>query len=152
MILAILIVMWTLCALLMYRNARVFQYRTELNHRISDLAQDDITSSLPWEWRYEEFNKVDYNSMLYKFWKPFDSFYTDRRFMEPPVIPKKVITQKRGKPDGQLAKRTKPKSGSNTQVKRPGHLQKDGAKGRKTPKATPSPRPAKVDRVRRPRK
>lgn len=60
---------------LMIRNDCTYRYRTQLLKRVSEAAQKDIGYGRDWEWRYEEFNRVTYERMMYTFWKPLRSFY-----------------------------------------------------------------------------
>ena len=56
------------------RNQTVYDYRSRIIEII--FSKDD------WKWRHKEFRKVSYNEMVYKFWKPLDSFYKDKKFLK----------------------------------------------------------------------
>ena len=64
------------------RNNQVRDYRKGLLGRIAILANEDAANNRNWEWRYEKYNEVGYDEMLFKFWKSFDSFYLDKSFLE----------------------------------------------------------------------
>jgi hypothetical protein len=66
---------------MLYRNKKVFNYKMKLLDKVSSLAQKDSLADREWKWRYEVFTSVSYNEMLYKFWKPLDSFYKDKSFI-----------------------------------------------------------------------
>jgi hypothetical protein len=65
-----------------HRNKRVFEYRANLLADISRAAKKDIAKGRDYRWRYEQFEEVNYGAMVWNFWKPLDSFYTDRSFVE----------------------------------------------------------------------
>ena len=75
-----LLVMFVFLMFLGYRNSRVFKYRMELIDKLSEAAKKDIDAGLDPQWRYAEFNKVTYNEMVYRFWKPLDNFYEKNLF------------------------------------------------------------------------
>lgn len=66
----------------MWRNIRVFKYRGELLALLSAAAKDDAEKGKQWMWRYEYYDTCTYNEMMFKFWKPLSSFYTNRTFIE----------------------------------------------------------------------
>lgn len=60
----------------MYRNNRVLEYRMRIINKIFQKGTEDIENGQPVpRWRMEEFDKVSYNEMVYKFWRKIDSFY-----------------------------------------------------------------------------
>lgn len=71
------------CVYLQRRNERVYDFRTVLRDRVSRAAKQDIAAGRPWEWRHEEFGKISYNAMVFKFCKPLDSFWKDKSFLDP---------------------------------------------------------------------
>lgn len=68
-------------SLVMVRNALVLRYRTNLLDKVSTLAQSEAYGA--WEWRFDVFESVPYYEMVFKFWKPLDSFYPDKSFIQP---------------------------------------------------------------------
>ena len=62
------------------RNEMVFRYRGTLLDDISRGARADIGAGHPWGWRYEAYDTVDYNAMVWQFWRRFDSFYPNQSF------------------------------------------------------------------------
>lgn len=64
------------------RNNRVLRYRRDVLNRISDAAYIDIEHGNPWVWRYTLYDSVSYDEMLYKFWRPLDSFYPNELFAD----------------------------------------------------------------------
>ena len=69
---------------LLARNNAVYGYRADLLAKVSRAARSDINQGRPgWEWRYDAFQAVDYNRMVWCFWRPLDSFYPDRSFVDP---------------------------------------------------------------------
>ena len=57
------------------RNDAVHRERLKVIDDISKLADEDIRRDLPWEWRYEAYEKISYNKMFFTFWRPVSSFY-----------------------------------------------------------------------------
>jgi hypothetical protein len=46
------------------------------------LALKDLTTGKD-DWkRFEEFNEIPYNSMVFKFWKPVKSFYKNHKCLQ----------------------------------------------------------------------
>lgn len=81
----ILIFIFLLTTVLVYigiRNTSVYNYRIRLNEKVSDRARADIRQNRDWRWRYEMLNEVSYDEMMFKFWRPLDSFYPDKSFIE----------------------------------------------------------------------
>ena len=66
---------------LAYRDNRVSKYKRILMARIFELTRTDPLND--WEWRWQEFDRVSYYEMMFKFWKPVGSFYQDRSFLKP---------------------------------------------------------------------
>ena len=62
------------CLYMLYRNDRVFEYRTAL--------AEQVFSFVDYKWRQEVLNSVSYGDMTKKFWKPLDSFYPDKSFIK----------------------------------------------------------------------
>lgn len=63
-----------LCALIMaflvfllFRNEAVYRYRKEL--------MEEFFQKEDWVEKLKEFRSVPYQEMIYKFWKPLNSFY-----------------------------------------------------------------------------
>jgi hypothetical protein len=76
----IFIILLTLYILL--RNERISEHQSQILQIIRDKAEQDIQNEREWEWRYDDYSKVSYTDMVLRFWKPIDSFYTDKRFLE----------------------------------------------------------------------
>lgn len=79
--LSILGIGWSIAG--MFRNVQVFKYRIKILKAVHLACQADIDSGHPWEWRHEEFDKVSYNEMAIKLWKPLNSFWEDKSFIDP---------------------------------------------------------------------
>ena len=63
---------------LQIRNIKVLKYRKDLILKAGILDLNDIQDGkIPW--RLDEIGKVDFDEMLYKFWRPLDSFYRGTR-------------------------------------------------------------------------
>lgn len=63
------------------RLHQVAEYRKKLLITIGMLAQQDIIAGKNYKWRLEMFEKVSFDDMLWKFWKPLDSFYEHKNFL-----------------------------------------------------------------------
>lgn len=74
------LIVLAVCSLVTVRNALVLRYRTNLLDKVSTLAESDADGD--WEWRFETLESVSYDEMVLKFWKPLDSFYPDKSFIE----------------------------------------------------------------------
>lgn len=68
---------------MMFRNNQVFNYRMGLLTDIRKASNADILARRPWRWRYDTMDTVSYNYQMIHFWKPVDSFYTDKSFLDP---------------------------------------------------------------------
>ena len=64
------------------RNCLVNRYRGILLQGITKKSKEDIENEKEWKWRYDEFDEVTYDEMMYKFWKPLSSFYEDKSFYQ----------------------------------------------------------------------
>ena len=63
-----------LLLLLMLRGTKVSKFRRELVLKAGFLDLNDVQDGkIPW--RLDEIEKVSFDEMLYKFWKPLESFY-----------------------------------------------------------------------------
>lgn len=67
---------------MMFRTIRVAEYRRNLLNQLSDAGHDDIKNRRPWYWRFNAFEQVSFDEMVFKFWKPIRSFYADLSFTE----------------------------------------------------------------------
>ena len=74
---AIVVILSGLCLI---RNRGVYQYRMALLANVSRANLRDIDAGRPWRWRYDVFDSVSYNTMVWQFWRRFDSFYPDQSF------------------------------------------------------------------------
>lgn len=77
---ALLILNLIVCIGFIHRNNEVFRYRREMIQYMHDLNMNDIENLRPFTWRYKLFNDVSYEEMLWKFWKPIDSFWDLDKF------------------------------------------------------------------------
>lgn len=77
------------------RNNQVHSYRTKLINNIADKNLEDLDklrviesytelcnalSIYDWKQRWDEYESVSYDDMVFKFWKPLDSFYKDKGY------------------------------------------------------------------------
>lgn len=68
---------------LLVRNQCVYRFRGNLLRRISIAAQRDIAcGDCEWSRRYDAFDAVSYNKMVWQFWKRLTAFYPDTSFAE----------------------------------------------------------------------
>jgi hypothetical protein len=76
------------CLVELARNERVFRFRGELLAAIHQAIEQDFAHGLyfNWQWRYTAFDAVSYDDMVRQFWRPMESFYPDRRFIEATVL------------------------------------------------------------------
>ena len=86
LIVPILLMVFTL--IIMIRNGKVFDWRMEKLNEVSSLAKQDIDQGFSWIWRYDELSSAPYASMVWKFWKPMESFYDNLDFLNPEVVRK----------------------------------------------------------------
>jgi hypothetical protein len=90
-----LVAILVLCAIglagslaMLARVIYVFSYRVRLLVLIDSAAQADIWSGRIGSvddlmWRLDYFNRIDYDTMVHRFWQPLDSFYPDKAFITP---------------------------------------------------------------------
>lgn len=45
-------------------------------------ACEDIKADRDWRWRYTELEKLSFDEMSRKFWRPLESFITDDKFLK----------------------------------------------------------------------
>ena len=67
------------------RNQAVYEYRRNLILELDMLYKADVALGGNWRWRYNVFHSVEYSDMMLKFWKPLDSFYPDKSFLDPTI-------------------------------------------------------------------
>lgn len=60
----------------MIRNTQVYNYRLRLLDTINQAGP------LDWHWRLKVYDSVSYSQMLCQFWRPLDSFYPDKAFID----------------------------------------------------------------------
>lgn len=73
----------TFSIFMMIRTFRVHAFLTSVLEIVSIKGQEDIDAGRNWEWRYEELDKVSFDSMMVRFWKPLKvkSFWKDDSFL-----------------------------------------------------------------------
>lgn len=71
-----------MCLVMLKRNDNVFKYRNHISELMFDAGEDDIENNREWKWRLEIYKTVTYRDMMRKFWKPLDTFYPDKSFIE----------------------------------------------------------------------
>jgi len=64
-----------------FRNAKIYKYRMKLIEQIALRCDEDIDNEQGWKWRWDVFESVSYDEMMYKFWKKLDDFYPDKTFI-----------------------------------------------------------------------
>jgi hypothetical protein len=69
--------------ILWVRNDQVYRYRTTLIVKVSEAAEKDALAGAEWMWRFNEFDRVGYQRMMWQFWRSLDSFYPDKSFARP---------------------------------------------------------------------
>lgn len=78
-VISLLFVLTLCCLLALIRNNQVYIYRTKILQDITFKTQEDVNNNTYNKedplWRYKEYDKVSYDDMCRKFWKPLDSFY-----------------------------------------------------------------------------
>lgn len=70
-----------ICAYLLLRNMQVFDYLNALNDLVYEQSKKDIRNNRDPSWRRKVLNSVKYDEMLFKFWKPLESFYPNKSFI-----------------------------------------------------------------------
>ena len=77
MLLPILLFLFLFCLYVLCRNEKVFRYRKALLDSIEQRNRAEIDKGIydRWRRRYDLFDQVEYETMLYRFWRPIDSFY-----------------------------------------------------------------------------
>lgn len=63
--------------LLLIRNRQVYEFRGKILDKIEENYQGDHAKFLEMRAAFQE---VSYEEMVYKFWRPLDSFYDMKRF------------------------------------------------------------------------
>lgn len=66
-----------------WREQKVINYRFKLINKIGLAITKDIRrGNNRYAWRWDTFNEVSRDEMLFKFWKPLDSFYKNKDFLK----------------------------------------------------------------------
>lgn len=73
---ALVTVLWRL------RIKAVYKYHRKMIHAIGVASMDDIIHERDFQWRFDAHDQVDFDSMVFQFWRRLDSFYPDKSFME----------------------------------------------------------------------
>lgn len=77
-----------LALIMLIRNERVYDWRMDKLDEVISLTKQDIGQGFSWVWRYDELSSVPHAEMVYKFWKPMESFYDNLDFLNPEVVRK----------------------------------------------------------------
>lgn len=81
--LAIMVVVLLLAGILLVRNECVYKYRNSLLSEVSAATREDIQRrDYTWQRRYDAFDAVSYDRMVWQFWKRWRAFYPDTSFAE----------------------------------------------------------------------
>ena len=82
-LIAILTLILLFSIYILFKNEQVGKFRIKLINKIKEGAKEDIKNNKDWKWRYKEFDKVNYNKMIYSFkkLKP-ENFWDDISFLE----------------------------------------------------------------------
>lgn len=65
------------------RNDTVFNYRWKVISQMHRAIERDQRAGIKeYHWRCRIYDSVTYDDMMRKWWKPVDSFYTDKSFMQ----------------------------------------------------------------------
>lgn len=80
-----------LSLLYIWRLRRVLRYRLATLNAVSEAAQQDIASGLPWRWRYDVYETVTFDQMAYSA-RPLKTFYEDKAFLSPSAVDPNVFT------------------------------------------------------------
>lgn len=72
------------CCFMLRRNEKLRDYLLNMLDQTAEAATEDLLDfGVSWKWRYDVFDAVSQDEMLFKFWRSFDSFYPDKRFLDP---------------------------------------------------------------------
>lgn len=64
----------------LHRNNAVYDEKIRVLNEIRRLAEIDRHSNRDPQWRYDAFNEIEYNRMMWReFWRPVKSFYKGHR-------------------------------------------------------------------------
>lgn len=82
MIIVTTLLLLLMCVLL-HRNNRVADYRRAM---LRVIEQANEANPFDVDWRIKAYESVEYTEMWLKFWKPLDSFYPDKSFLDLTVV------------------------------------------------------------------
>ena len=70
--------------IVLIRNEQVYRFLKFTAEVVYVRSQEDIKKGLPYQWRWDQLKKVDYKTMLYKFYKPLkpENFWEDTSFLK----------------------------------------------------------------------
>jgi len=72
-----------LSVIVIIRNNQVYKYRMKILDLVFAQAMRDVREGRDPIWRYDAMRDVSYESMLYQFWKPLDSFWDEAQITGP---------------------------------------------------------------------
>ncbi len=82
-----LVVWFCFMFMLMFRTHRVGKFRIDMLNKMSASSKIDLSNGgfFTWDWRmrYWENEFASFDKMLFQFWKPLNSFITDKKYFEP---------------------------------------------------------------------
>ena len=62
---------------MIFRNNAVYKHLKKLIENVSELAEKDLDNGVNYKWRFRMLSNIvdNYNKMVFKFWRPLESFY-----------------------------------------------------------------------------
>lgn len=69
-----LVTLLSFSALFLIQNDRVFRYRSRVREVLREKSLADMSAGRDWHHWYFLFMDISYDEMLFKFWRPLDSF------------------------------------------------------------------------------
>lgn len=81
-LLKVIIISLIIVVILFIRNALVFKERYRVLRLIKELSDGDIKNDREFKWRYDAFEKIDYDRMLFEIWKPIRLYYKNHKCLK----------------------------------------------------------------------
>lgn len=78
----ILVILLVFTVYLGYRNYEVCSERIRVINEIGIMCAKDNETNREWHWRFDVYNEITYDQMLYKFWIPVNRFFKDHKCLQ----------------------------------------------------------------------
>jgi len=79
-LIAALFIAWNITCLQRVKEVGIFL--NDILKKVDKKCKADVSAGREWRWRYDELDKLSFNEMCNKFWRPLESFIKDDKFIK----------------------------------------------------------------------